>query len=155
MISVSLTASNALSLTNPTLQFSLGTFFLHLPSTLSIGHLSFSLPGSITHAKNWRCLPKFIVFLVWLGHRDIRNTRGITRGCIIQNSDVAETRSTCLVVRQKDYSGSGKQRKSMFLFVAFQAHLIKIKLRIYGNSNFYWSTRGKRSLLPFSRKVFT
>ena len=65
------------------------------------------------------------------------------------NSDVAETRSTCLIVRQKDYSSSGKQRKSMFFFAAFQAHLRKIMLKVYGNRNFQWSTRGKRSLRPF------
>ena len=41
---------------------------------------------------------------------------------MIQNSDVAETRSICLVVRQEDYSRNGKQRKYMFLFDAFQAH---------------------------------
>ena len=73
----------------------------------------------------------------------------------MQNSDVAETRSTCLVVRQKDYSRSGKQRKSMFLFAAFQAQLSKIMLKMYGNRNFQWSARGKRSLLPFSRKICT
>ena len=37
----------------------------------------------------------------------------------------------------------------MFLFAAFQAHLSKIMLKIYGNRNIQWSTRGKRSLLPF------
>ena len=37
----------------------------------------------------------------------------------------------------------------MFLFAAFQAHLSEIMLKIYGNRNFQWSTRGKRSLLPF------
>ena len=37
----------------------------------------------------------------------------------------------------------------MFLFAAFQAHLSKIMLKIYGNRNFQWSNRGKRSLLPF------
>ena len=37
----------------------------------------------------------------------------------------------------------------MFLFAAFQAHLSKIMLKIYGNRHFQWSTRGKRSLLPF------
>ena len=37
----------------------------------------------------------------------------------------------------------------MFLFAAFQAHLSKIMLKIYGNRNFQWSTREKRSLLPF------
>ena len=67
----------------------------------------------------------------------------------MQNSDAAETRSACLVVRQKDYSCSGKKRKSMLLFAAFQAHLGKIMLKIYGNKNSQWSTRGKRSLLPF------
>ena len=59
------------------------------------------------------------------------------------NSDDAETRSTCLAVRQKDNSRSGKQRKSMLLFAAFQAHLSKLMLKIYGNRNFQWSTRGK------------
>ena len=37
----------------------------------------------------------------------------------------------------------------MFLFAAFQAHVSKIMLNIYGNRNFQWSNRGKRSLLPF------
>ena len=37
----------------------------------------------------------------------------------------------------------------MFLFAAFQAHLSKIMLNIYGNGNFQWSNRGKRSVLPF------
>ena len=37
----------------------------------------------------------------------------------------------------------------MFLFAEFQAHLSEIVLKIYGNRNFQWSTRGKRSLLPF------
>ena len=37
----------------------------------------------------------------------------------------------------------------MFLFAAFQVHLSAIMLKIYGNRNFQWSTRGKRSLLPF------
>ena len=37
----------------------------------------------------------------------------------------------------------------MFLFAAIQAHLSKIMLKIYGNRKFLWSTRGKRSLLPF------
>ena len=37
----------------------------------------------------------------------------------------------------------------MFLFAAIQAHLSKIKLKIYGNRNIQWSTRGRRSLLPF------
>ena len=37
----------------------------------------------------------------------------------------------------------------MFLFAAFQAHLSEIMLKIYGNRNFQWSNRGKRSLLPF------
>ena len=37
----------------------------------------------------------------------------------------------------------------MFLFSAFQATLSKIMLKIYGNRNLQWSTRGKRSLLPF------
>ena len=37
----------------------------------------------------------------------------------------------------------------MFLFAAFQAHFSKIILKIYGNRNFQWGTRGKRSLLPF------
>ena len=37
----------------------------------------------------------------------------------------------------------------MFLFAAFQAHLSEIMLKIYGNRNFQWSTRGKRWLLPF------
>ena len=37
----------------------------------------------------------------------------------------------------------------MFLFAAFQADLSKIMLKTYGNRNFQWSTRGKRSLLPF------
>ena len=36
----------------------------------------------------------------------------------------------------------------MFLFAAFQAHLSKIMLKIYGNRNFQWNTLGKRSLLP-------
>ena len=54
-----------------------------------------------------------------------------------------------MIVRQKDYSRSGKQRKSMFLSAAFQAHLSKIMVKNYGNRNFQWSIRGKRSLLPF------
>ena len=37
----------------------------------------------------------------------------------------------------------------MFLFAAFQAHLNKIMLKIYGNRNFQWSNRGKTSLQPF------
>ena len=37
----------------------------------------------------------------------------------------------------------------MFLFAAFQAHLSKIMLKVYGNRNFQWSNRGKRSLRPF------
>ena len=37
----------------------------------------------------------------------------------------------------------------MFIFAVFQAHLSKIMLKIYGNRNFQWSNRGKRSLLPF------
>ena len=37
----------------------------------------------------------------------------------------------------------------MFLFAAFQAHLSKIMLNIYGNRNFQRINRGKRSLLPF------
>ena len=37
----------------------------------------------------------------------------------------------------------------MFLFSAFQAHLSKIMLKIYGNGNFQWSIQGKRLLLPF------
>ena len=57
-----------------------------------------------------------------------------------------------MIVRQKDYSHSGKQRKSIFLFAAFQAHLSKIMLKNYGNRNFQWSNRGKRSLLPFHLK---
>ena len=40
----------------------------------------------------------------------------------------------------------------MFLFAAFQVHLSEIMLKIYGNRNFQWSTRGKRSLLPFLGK---
>ena len=74
---------------------------------------------------------------------------------MLKNSDVADMRSTCLVVRQKDYSRSGKQRKSMFGFAAFQAHLSKVTFKIYGNRNFQWSTPRERSLLPFSRKIFT
>ena len=66
-----------------------------------------------------------------------------------KNSDFAKTRPTCLIVRQKDYSRSGKEKKSMFLFAAIQAHLSKIMLKIYGSRNFQWSIRGKRSLLPF------
>ena len=54
----------------------------------------------------------------------------------MQNSDAAETSSTCLVVRQKDYSRSGKQRKRMFVFATFQAHFSKIMLKICGNRNF-------------------
>ena len=56
---------------------------------------------------------------------------------------------TCLIVRQKAYSRIGKQRKSMFLFAAFQAHLSKSMLKIYGNRNFQWSNGRKRLLLPF------
>ena len=74
---------------------------------------------------------------------------------MIQNSDVPETRSTYLVVRQEDYSRTVKQRKSVFLFAAFQAQFSKIMLKMYGNRNFQWSTLGKRSLLPFSSKMFT
>ena len=34
-------------------------------------------------------------------------------------------------------------------FATFQAHFSKLMLKIYGNRNLQWSTRGKRSLLPF------
>ena len=37
----------------------------------------------------------------------------------------------------------------MFLFAAFQAHLSKPMITIYGNRNFQWSNQGKRLLLPF------
>ena len=50
---------------------------------------------------------------------------------MIQKSDVTETRSTSLAVRQKDNSRSGRKRKIVLLFAAFQANLIKTMLEIY------------------------
>ena len=43
----------------------------------------------------------------------------------------------------------------MILFTAFEAHFSKIMGKIYGNRNFQCSTRGKRSLQPFSSKILT